>query len=85
MSGGYVTVAVLIQLESIPFLEVDLPCWQGLLYRTRELLMRLQWGCNEVLTSLGAYTINKRPKQGLFEIKVVEAINGTLELLVILQ
>ena len=53
MSGGYVTVAVLIQLGLIPCSEVDLPyCW-SLLYSTRELLIRLQWGCNEVLTSLG--------------------------------
>ena len=53
MLEGYVTVAVLIQLGLIPCSEVDLPCKQGLLYSTRELLMRLQWGCNEVLTSLG--------------------------------
>ena len=26
MSGGYVTVAVLIQLGQIPYLEVDHPC-----------------------------------------------------------
>ena len=50
----------------------------------RELLRRLQWCCNEVLTSLGAYVINKRPYQGLFEIKVVELLNSVLELLVIL-
>ena len=31
MLGGYVTVAVLIQLGLIPCSEVDLPCLQGLL------------------------------------------------------
>ena len=58
------------------------PLFAGLV---RELLRRLQWCCNEVLTNLGAYVINKRPYQGLFEIKVVELLNSVLELLVILQ
>ena len=31
MLGGYITVAMLIQLGLIPCSEVDLPCWQGLL------------------------------------------------------
>ena len=57
------------------------PLFAGLV---RELLRRLQWCCNEVLTSQGAYVINKRPYQGLFEIKVVEPLNRTIELLVIL-
>ena len=34
MLGGYVTVAVLIELGLIPCLKVDLPCWQGLLEET---------------------------------------------------
>ena len=50
----------------------------------RELLRTLQWCCNVVLTNLGAYISNKRPYQGLFEIKVVELLNRVLELLVVL-
>ena len=51
----------------------------------RELLRILQWCCNGVPMNLGAYVINKRPYPGLFEIKVVEPLNRTIELLVILQ
>ena len=80
MSGGYVTVAVLIQLGLIPCSEVD-PLFTGLI---RELLRTLQWCCNGVLTGLGTYVINKRRRHGLFEIKVVEPLNRTIELLVIL-
>ena len=55
------------------------PLFAGLV---KELLRKLQWCCNEVVTSLGAYVINKRPYQGLCEIKVVEPLNKTIELLV---
>ena len=41
MSEGYITMAVLIQSGLIPCSEVDLPCWQGLLYSTKELVRRL--------------------------------------------
>ena len=58
------------------------PLFAGLV---RELLRTLQWCCNEVLTNPGAHVTNKRPYQGLFEIKVVELLNRVLELLVILQ
>ena len=85
-SSGYVrrlchsSCARSIRADSLP--KSGSPLLAGLV---RELLRTLQWCCNGVRTSMGAYVINKRPYQGLFEIEVVEAINGTLELLVILQ
>ena len=81
MLGGYVRVtAHSIRADSL--FRSGFPLLAGLV---RELLRTLQGCCNRVLMSLGAYVINKRTYQGLFEIKVVELINRVLELLVILQ